>query len=66
MSTSSTASAQRPDSGGTAVQPIDGVIPWNEVALDRRIEGGTMGSLFRATLRGNSEPLVLPQVGLGL
>ena len=37
---------------------VDGVIWWERLTLDRRVDRGTIGSLFRATLDQGSEPLV--------
>jgi len=43
---------------------VDGVIWWERLTLDRRVDRGTIGSLFRATLDQGSEPLVVRRLNV--
>lgn len=42
----------------------DGIIRWDRVTLDRRLDRGAMGALFRATIDGGEEPLVLRRLNI--
>jgi hypothetical protein len=42
----------------------DGIIRWDRVSLDRRLDRGAMGALFRATLDKEAEPLVLRRLNI--